>query len=323
MRTIFSIKEKMQLRPLVWLTLMISVIILSSCTNLESDMQKQQQKDDKIINDYLTTNHIDAIKDSNGFYYQKLYVNKNGETLHNGEVVNFYYTIRLLDSTLVGAITDTSANPARCLLDYYSIVPRGLYYGMELMKTGDKYRFYIPSTLAYSQYSTPLFGSYSNFIIDVEIVSHQSVDDLEEKQLDSIQNYVQHSGLIFKKLDDGLYYRENKVGTGVSPTDSSQVTFNFTRRYLDSTIITTTIGSDPVTLIVNSGDAVKGLEEGLLTMKVGGKAQFIMPSSIGFKQSVCVVPESLQQELYTQGFILKSVLPFSIIMYDVELIKVE
>ena len=208
-------------------------------------------------------------------------------------------------------------------MDYYSIVPQGLYFGIGRMRTGEKYRFFMPSWLSFDQYSTPLFGSNSNFIIDINVLSRQKEDHINKLQLDSIQKFVDHTGLEFEKMDDGLYYRETKEGTGSSPTDYSNVTFYFTRRYLDSTIIATNVDGEPVTLTLNHNEAVKGLEEGLKKMKEGGKCQIIMPSSIGFNQSICVVPSTVQQELFKQGYIFYSVLPYSIIMYDVELIKVE
>ena len=209
------------------------------------------------------------------------------------------------------------------MMDYYSIVPQGLYYGIGMMKTGEEYCFYMPSWLAYSQYSTESFDSYSNFIIDVKVLSHTDKSELNNKEIDSIKNYVAHTDRDFEQTDDGLFYHEIEEGTGSTPVENSTVTFNFTRRYLDSTIIASTMGGDPVTVTLNKGEAVKGLEEGLLKMKEGGKALLIMPFNIGFKQSVCVVPESIQQNLFDKGFVFTSVLPFSIIMYDVELVKVE
>lgn len=314
---------KKWMRAIALMVVLVGALLVSACMKLESDLQKQQTEDDKIISDYLTNHHIDAIKDYNGFYYQKLSENASGEKIQDGDVVDFYYTMRLLDSTLIGAETDTSACPARFLMNYYSIVPKGLYYGIGLMKTGEKYRFFMPSWLSFNQFSTQLFGSNSNFIIDVEVLSRQSADNIEEKQMDSIQHYVDSTGLEFEKLDDGLYYRELKEGSGMSPQSHSQVTFNFTRRYLDSSVIATSLGGDPVTLTLGEGKAVKGLEEGIMKMKEGGKSQIILPEGIGFKESVCVVPESVQQELFRKGYIFYGVKPYSIVMYDVELIKVE
>ena len=64
------------------------------------------------------------------------------------------------------------------------------------------------------------------------------------------------------------------------------------------------------------------MEEGLLQIKSGGKATLIMPASIGFNQSLCIVPEFMRPDLLTAKQIVSEVLPYSIIMYDVELVTV-
>jgi len=61
------------------------------------------------------------------------------------------------------------------------------------------------------------------------------------------------------------------------------------------------------------------LEEGLKLMKSGGSAILVMPSSIAFKQSVCVIPRKVRQELVRDKIIIEEVLPYSILKYVVKL----
>jgi FKBP-type peptidyl-prolyl cis-trans isomerase FkpA len=132
-----------------------------------------------------------------------------------------------------------------------------------------------------------------------------------------------------QKFADGLNYIETLAGTGVKPTSYDNVTLHFTRKYLDGKVIRTTAGGNPVKLYFNNGQAdprlnymVKGLEEGVKLMKTGGKAILVMPSSIAFMQSLCLVPEKIRADLLNQGIISSEVKPYSMIYYEVELVSV-
>jgi len=293
--------------------------MLGSCKVPESDWEKRINEDDAKITDYLTKSNIQATKDDQGFYYVKLTENPNGQALSTGDVVEFYYKMSLLNGTLIAESKDTVS---QFKLGYYAIIPIGLDMGMYLMKTGEKYRFFMPSYLAYDYIQGNKIEGYSNLIIDIEVVGKKTATQIDDAQLDSIQHYVDANFTNFEKFADGLYFVPVTEGTGEKPLSGSQVSVNFTRKYLNGKIIKQTPTEKPSVFYIDNNQAVKGLEEGLTQMYEGGKATLIMPASIGFMQSVCIVPESMRKILLDQKEITSEVLPYSIIMYDVELVSV-
>ncbi len=70
---------------------------------------------------------------------------------------------------------------------------------------------------------------------------------------------------------------------------------------------------------LDQNQAVEGLEEGIKLTKEGGTSVMIMPASIGFQQSVCVIPERARDDLFQDRIINNNVKPYSILKYIVKL----
>jgi len=289
---------------------------LLSCDVKESYYEKQAAIDDEKIQKYLMPISAHVSKHYSGFYYQTITPNEAGATLSANDVVDFKYKLSLLDGTVVEDSMNAK-KPARLKLLDYSVVPEGLDLGISLMKVGSTYRFYIPSNLAYGDYRSSKFPSQAIMIADIKVTAKHTEDEVEQAQLDSIDTYVKTKyGSNFEKFASGLYMVNTVTGTGDKPRMGDRVNVNMTRRYLDGTVIKTFTG---VNLDLGYKQAVQGLEEGLLQMHSGGKAFLVMPASIAFKQSLCLLPEKIRSELLEDQLITSEVLPYSIVEYEVEL----
>jgi len=306
----------------------MSCLMLFSCSIGETDYERQVKIDDQILYKYMADNNIQAQKHSEGFYYQVLTANSAGAALKKNDVVSFYYTITNLNPLSMAlqnsfvAATPIETNelpgtkPAQFKLLTYSIIPEGLDYAVSMMRVGEKYRFYIPSYLAYGSYSTSDFTANSNFIIDIRIVDAKTETEIDDIQRDSIENYVSTKYTAFEKYASGLYFVDSIPGTGRRPNTVDYVSIDFTRKYMDDNVIKVTNG---VSFFLGQGQAVQGLEEGIKLMKEGGTSVLIMPSKLAFKQSLCVIPQKTRAKLLTDRIISVDVLPYSIIKYVVKL----
>ncbi len=82
----------------------------------------------------------------------------------------------------------------------------------------------------------------------------------------------------------GLKYIDEKVGDGPSPQKGQTVTVNYrgitqsTGKEFDSSAR----AGKPAEFQVGVGGLIKGWEEGLATMKVGGKRKLIVPGELGY-----------------------------------------
>jgi peptidylprolyl isomerase len=91
----------------------------------------------------------------------------------------------------------------------------------------------------------------------------------------------------------GLRYVDLKLGTGDEAATGKVVVVHYVGRLEDGTKFDSSRDSDrPFTFRLGAGDAIKGWDEGLVGMKVGGKRRLIIPPELGFgKQGVgSVVP---------------------------------
>src|ERR1700693_2802858 len=81
----------------------------------------------------------------------------------------------------------------------------------------------------------------------------------------------------------GLKYVDEVVGAGDAPAKGKKVKVHYTGRptagkKLDSSVAR----GKPFEFVIGVGQVIKGWDEGVLTMKVGGKRQLIIPAELGY-----------------------------------------
>jgi len=81
----------------------------------------------------------------------------------------------------------------------------------------------------------------------------------------------------------GLKYVDEVVGTGASPAAGKTVTVHYTGRLQDGTIFDSSVErNQPADFLIGVGKVIKGWDEGLMSMKVGGKRKLIIPPELGY-----------------------------------------
>lgn len=81
----------------------------------------------------------------------------------------------------------------------------------------------------------------------------------------------------------GLRYVDLIEGTGVSPTPGQSVTVHYTGTLEDGKKFDSSVDrGEPFVFQIGMGRVIKGWDEGVMTMKVGGKRKLIIPASLGY-----------------------------------------
>ncbi|WP_297895781.1 FKBP-type peptidyl-prolyl cis-trans isomerase [Shewanella sp.] len=130
--------------------------------------QKAAQENIRLGNEFLAQNKTKegVITTASGLQYQVL---TQGEgTVHPkaSDTVTVHYHGTLID----GTVFDSSVDRGEPIAFPLNRVIKGWTEGVQLMVVGDKYRFFIPSDLAYGNRSTGKIGGGSVLIFDVELL---------------------------------------------------------------------------------------------------------------------------------------------------------
>ena len=85
------------------------------------------------------------------------------------------------------------------------------------------------------------------------------------------------------KTPSGLEYIDVKEGTGLMPQKGQQVTVHYTGTLKDGIKFDSSVDrGQPFTFTIGVGQVIKGWDEGVSTMKVGGKRTLIIPPQLGY-----------------------------------------
>jgi peptidylprolyl isomerase len=81
----------------------------------------------------------------------------------------------------------------------------------------------------------------------------------------------------------GLKYTDVKVGSGASPVKGKQVKVHYTGTLENGKKFDSSVDrNEPFTFVIGVGQVIAGWDEGVMSMKVGGKRKLIIPSKLGY-----------------------------------------
>ncbi|MDQ3110186.1 MAG: FKBP-type peptidyl-prolyl cis-trans isomerase [Bacteroidota bacterium] len=128
---------------------------------------------------------------------------------------------------------------------------------------------------------------------------------MKEEEPAAILKYIADNKISEKPTESGLYYLETKKGTGEKLKDDQEVSIHYTGKFIAGEVFDTSVGHEPLVFILGQHMVIQGMEEALLLMNNGGKATFIIPSSLAYGDG---------------GGRMK---PFATLIFDVEIISVK
>ena len=83
--------------------------------------------------------------------------------------------------------------------------------------------------------------------------------------------------------ESGLKYVDEKEGDGKSPTKGKKVTVHYTGTLADGKKFDSSRDrGQPFQFVIGVGQVIKGWDEGVMTMKVGGQRKLTIPAALGY-----------------------------------------
>jgi len=98
-----------------------------------------------------------------------------------------------------------------------------------------------------------------------------------------------------QKTESGLEYIIIEEGTGPKPETGQKVKVHYTGKLKDGAEFDSSLKrGEPIAFILGTGQVIKGWDEGIADMKVGGKRQLIIPPDLGYgaRGRPPVIPEN-------------------------------
>ncbi len=84
-------------------------------------------------------------------------------------------------------------------------------------------------------------------------------------------------------LPDGLQITDEVIGTGAEALAGNTVTVNYIGTLTDGKKFDSSYDrGQPFSFILGAGQVIRGWDEGILGMKVGGKRKLVIPASLGY-----------------------------------------
>jgi len=210
----------------------------------------------------------DAQKTASGLAYKLLKEGTGTVKPTAADTVKVFY----VGWTTDGKMFDKQIPPEQPITFPLKGVIAGWTEGVQLMKQGDRFRFWIPKELAYNDRPGRPAGMLA---FDVELVdvvkAPETPADVAAAPADALKTA---SGLAYKVLQPGK--------GGPKPTVDSNVTVHYSGWTTDGKLFDSSVARGEPTSFPLKG-VIPGWTEGVQLMEVGSKVRFWIPEELAYK----------------------------------------
>lgn len=240
---------------------------------------------------------------SDGLQYIEL-VPGNSDHPHPGDVVEVHYRGMLADGTQFDSSYQRGA-PTQFVLGAGAVLP-GWDEGVALMRKGGKARLILPPGLAYgAQGGGGIIPPDATLTYEMELVEIRRNPPAAPARVDAAQ---------YTTTPGGLKYYDLYVGTGAEAVAGATVAVHYTGWLTGGTRVSTSLlpsrpmaRQAPVEFVLGQAP-LKGWDEGVAGMRVGGMRQLVVPPELAYGE---------------QGTADGAIPPGATIVFEIELIELK
>ncbi|MEP2024280.1 MAG: FKBP-type peptidyl-prolyl cis-trans isomerase [Reichenbachiella sp.] len=330
---------------------LVVLLMLSCCGDTDEPVSDQDVADQATIEAYLAENDSLAEAHESGIYYVIVDTVPSG-TQAAGNIMSIFYSAAIMGGSEIDNITKGEEDSVMLKQGVDAIYPVGLDIGLSLMKEGETFRFYIPSSLAYGDYSSSLIPENSIIVIEVEVAAIHNVADIIDDQHDQIEEYIEVQKLdstiidsvfnstlnewvhtdttLFHPLDsveylisDQIYFKRQSEGTaGNMVIGGESATISYIGTTLSGDEFDRRPFATPLTYAFGTGEIIEGLDAGISVMERNEEALIIIPSHKAYGESVFVIPRFIKQDFVDLEIIPQyaaKVNPYEVVIFETTL----
>ncbi|NTU82770.1 MAG: FKBP-type peptidyl-prolyl cis-trans isomerase [Chloroflexales bacterium] len=230
------------------------------------------------VADAGTAGQEQAVTTPSGLQFIEL-VPGAGDKPKPGDVVDVHYRGTLDDGTQFDS-SYSRGDPIQFVLGVGAVIP-GWDEGIAMMRKGGKAKLIVPPNLAYgARGAGGVIPPNATLTFEVELVEIRPGAPAAPTQLEESQ---------YTTTPSGLKYADLQVGTGAEATAGKPVAVHYTGWLTDGKRFDTSrdpsmpmARQKPFTFTLGRGEVIKGWDEGVAGMRVGGKRQIVIPPGLAY-----------------------------------------
>jgi len=275
------------------------------------------------LNKYLTEQKITVPPTPSGLYYIETQAGK-GIAIDSGKWVKAHFSVSLIDGKQIFSSYDRGEPIS---FEYgKQFDTKGFEEGVGKMKKSGKAKLIVPSILAFGEMGRgAIVPPYATILYEVEVVdvltkaqydkeqadikkkTEQKIKDAKNGEASLMKKYLKDHSITEKPTSSGLYYIEKAKGTGPKAMTGKKVKVHYTGTLLNGTKFDSSKDrNQPFDFELGKGQVIKGWDEGVAMMNVGGKAILIIPSNLAYGERD-----------------VQSIPAYSTLVFEVELLEVK
>lgn len=199
-----------------------------------------------------------------------------GDMPEAGSTVTTDFTIWVRDDEGERFVASSQdSQPLTFVLGQLDIVFAGWDEGVSTMQPGGKRLLIIPPELGLGETGAGDIPPNATLMMEVELIDVvPPPEPIEMEEVDPED---------YEETASGLQYYDVVEGDGPSPEEGQLVTVHYTGWLEDGTQFDSSVQrGEPFTFPLGQGEVIQGWDEGVATMKVGGKRQLVIPSDLAY-----------------------------------------
>lgn len=224
----------------------------------------------------------------NGVKYKAIVANPNGRQVMGNDIITFTSALFLNDS-----LVQENTTPIPMMV----MQPQregDLFDAILLMREGETTAFAFTPKVYIGDQLPPFIKETDVINMTISIVKTQTMEEFEADQAIAaekliaeekviLRQYMKDNGIKGIETESGMFIAVTKKGTGEQPQPGSEVSVHYTGKLLNGEVFDSSVGrGTPIRFKVGVGQVIRGWDEGILTMKVGEKAIFLIPSPLAY-----------------------------------------
>lgn len=271
-----------------------------------------------LVTGIMTSCQKTKVTQKDGIEYT--YIEEGSEKATNGDIYLYHLQIKNADDSVIYSTLDQPV-PGYLMANDTIAVNNGMDEIFMALRKGDSITFNSSVQTIFGPNFPPFLNAEDQLKVNLgvfDIISQDSLSQffMEASRIDSekraerakvlmvedgqkIEEYAQANGLDVQKTENGLYYVIDQEGTGPETTPGTTMYVDYAGYLLDGTIFDTSIESlaqekgiynagrpyEPLPVNVGMGQVIPGWDEGLMLLKKGSKAKFLIPSPLAYGEN--------------------------------------